>query len=211
MSDQLEERQIVVRVAVEPALRKIGSRRPQPVPEARNLTLPKARSSVHLARVAALFHLRFGGQEMPDAELLHDRLGDETVRRGDYHNRIAAAPVPLDTLASPGKHNRSDLLLEKPVPPAFQGRAIMLRQGPQLKAQELVNVEDTGLVFFVEAVVLVLVLVAIQDGLFDQENAPEIIAVTAQQGVVQIEDCEAQDRLRDAKTDRTRIEAGAQK
>ena len=67
----------------------------------------------------------------------------------------------------------------------------MFRQGAQLKIQELVNVQFANPVLVIEAPVLALVVGAIHDALFDQETAPQVITVTGDQCVVEVEQCQA--------------------
>src|SRR6185312_16310464 len=83
---ELEQRQVVVRVAVAGDLaevRKALCLRPEPLAEALHLALAETRRPSDAARVASVLQLGLGGDQVAHAELASDRGGDEAVGGGD--------------------------------------------------------------------------------------------------------------------------------
>ena len=71
--------------------------------------------------------------------------------------------------------------------PIVEHLARMARQRLQLKVQELVDVERTGLVLLEELLIGRLVDFFVEDALLDQELSPLKIAVAREQRIVQVE------------------------
>ena len=67
----------------------------------------------------------------------------------------------------------------------------MFRERPQLKLEKGMNVEPAGFVIGEEACISALVAFGVDHAGFDQKLRPTVIAVTGDQGVVQIEERQA--------------------
>jgi hypothetical protein len=91
-----------------------------------------------------------------------------------------------------GGDARGDLVLDEAGAQAGQLAGLLLGEDAQGKAQEFVDVERARLVLGVEAIVLGAVSGAIDNPAFGQVLAPEVIAVAREQGVVEVEEGEAQ-------------------
>src|SRR5688572_15210774 len=93
MRDAFEQRQIIVRIAVEP---RLAERRARPAlcrePRVQPLYLAflEARDAGDAAGELATVLLGIGRDEMGHAELARDRRCDETVGRGNYRAHVAA-------------------------------------------------------------------------------------------------------------------------
>src|SRR5687767_11592334 len=64
----------------------------------------------------------------------------------------------------------------------------MLHEGSELEPDRLVDIQGSGQIFFVEAVILGAELLFVYSADLYQELAPGVLAVAGQQGVVQIEE-----------------------
>jgi len=99
--------------------------------------------------------------------------------------------VPVDQVVCPWQQDGYDLFLNVLRPPVVQGVRVMYCQWSQLEIQEFVYIQFANLVEIVETPVLTFVIRSVHDALFDQETAPQVVAVTRNQGVVEIEKCNA--------------------
>ena len=77
----------------------------------------------------------------------------------------------------------------------MQRLRIVLAQGTQRKAQEFEDIQTSFLVLAVEALVLALVVNAVHRALLGEKDAPQIVGVPGEQGVVQIENGQGQGRF----------------
>ena len=125
---------------------------------------------------------------MGDSETLRDRRRDEGVRRGDDHECVSGLAVRLHEVLGGREHDGLDQLGDEPLAQRFEMRARVLAQGAQRESQEFSDIQGAVLVFAIEALVLALVIICIDDPRGGQESAPQIIGVACQEGVVQIED-----------------------
>ncbi len=80
------------------------------------------------------------------------------------------------------------MLLNELGTPLFQGRQVVTGQRLQAEGEKFVDIQGAGLVFIVKILIFIGKLLAIHLALIDQELAPFIVAVTVQQGVVQVKD-----------------------
>jgi hypothetical protein len=62
----------------------------------------------------------------------------------------------------------------------------MFGQRPQLEAQEFMDIELANLVLVVETSVLPFIGIPVDDALFGEKTAPQLVAVSVQEGVVQV-------------------------
>src|SRR2546423_14969284 len=107
----LEQRQIVVRIAVARArgeIREAPAKAMQPLVDAAQLPLAKARRACNATGEAAFAALGLGGDQVRDAELARDRTGDEAVGRGDDGAKLACGEVARDELARRRRDHRHD-------------------------------------------------------------------------------------------------------
>src|SRR5262245_5004385 len=189
----LEQRQVVVRVAVEPAPLKARERLAdpgQPLLDPRDLAVAEARDARDFPGEAAGADLGLGRDEMRDAELARDRRRDERVGRGDDRAERARVAVPRYELARAGADHRSDLGVHERGVPGVELPARMARERNELEIEELVDIERAGLVLAEELVVLRLVALAVEHAALDQELRPLVIAVTGEKRVVEVEERE---------------------
>jgi hypothetical protein len=63
----------------------------------------------------------------------------------------------------------------------------MFCQGPELEVEEFMDIQLSALVQVIETPVLPCVDLPVDDPLFDQETAPQIVAVPGNEGIVEIE------------------------
>jgi hypothetical protein len=190
MVDALEQRQVVERVAVEPALvvGKALAAPGQPLVHAADLALAEGGRAARLAREGAVGLLDVGGEEVPHAQLGGDRGGDEAVRRRDDGGEVAG--VAGDELARARQDDGPDLALHELRVPGVELGARPAGDGGELEVEELVDVERAVLVALVEPFVLRVVVARVQDALLDQELRPLVIAVAIEQRVVEVEEGE---------------------
>lgn len=136
--------------------------------------------------VFAVDLFRFGGEQMLDAEGVGDGAGYKSIRRGDDHQGIALVPMLVDQ--GPGliaNQRRYDLAHIVPMHRA-QFRLIEARQWRQAEFEERQDIETAGLVVVIEALVDGFILTGIDNAVFAQVLAPQVVAVTGQQGIVEI-------------------------
>ncbi len=73
MRDELEQRQIVMRVAVEPRIRERAAVNGHPLAQPCDLARPETRLAGDLAGETPITFLGFGGDQMRDAEFSRNR------------------------------------------------------------------------------------------------------------------------------------------
>ena len=177
-----------MRIAVKPALRERLQRLPacrEPLLDARDLAVAKARRAGDLAGEFPSEVRGFGRDQVVDAELARDRRGHETVGRGDDRTQIGA--VAFDQPARAGAHHRQDFLPHELKVPGIEHAPRMARQRLQLKIEKLMDIERAVPVLIEELLVARLVHLAVEHALLDQELRPFKIAVAGQQRIIQIE------------------------
>lgn len=195
MFDGGEERDVVVRVGVEPRLGEVAvleAARAQPVVQVDELARAVARDAVDAAGVAAVLDLGFGGDQVLDPELARDRGGDEAVRRGDDRELVALGAVVLDELARGGSDARADEFVEELFAPRVQLVPGVARERRELEVEERLDVERARVVVVVEAPHALDVHRAVAR----EQFAPEEIAVAREQRVVEVEEGEAHQKPR---------------
>ena len=188
--DHAQQRQVVVRVAVEVAAFKGAVVLQQPAFQASYLALTETRDVRGLARVAAILAFAFGRQQQVDAEMAGYRAGDEAVGRGDDHQGVAGLTVTLDQGQRLGQHDGQDFLLHELLVPGVKLFGRMLAEQLQAEIQVDPDIQSPGQIVVEKLVVTRLVLVRINNPMGNDKLAPGVIAVPAQQGVVEVEDGE---------------------
>ena len=190
MRHALEQRQVVQRIAVEPALvvgEPVAALR-EPLVHALDLALPEGGRAARLSSEDAVDLLDVGGDQRGHAQLGGDGLRDEAVGRGD--DRGERIRMPRDQLRGARQDHRPHLALHELVVPGVELRARAPRDRRQLEVEELVDVERAVLVALVEPLVLRVVLVGMQHALLDQELRPRVVAVAVEERVVEVEERE---------------------
>ena len=141
-------------------------------------------------KVAAILAFAFGRQQQVDAEMAGYRAGDEAVGRGDDHQGVAGLTVTLDQGQRLGQHDGQDFLLHELLVPGVKLFGRMLAEQLQAEIQVDPDIQSPGQIVVEKLVVTRLVLVRINNPMGNDKLAPGVIAVPAQQGVVEVEDGE---------------------
>src|SRR5262249_7826200 len=111
--DALEQRQIVARIAVEPACpegSKVQRVLAEPFEQALDLALAEARRPVGPSRKSSVLDLELGREQVVQAELARDRRRDERVGRGHDRAQVTLPEVPPYELPALRADHRLDLL-----------------------------------------------------------------------------------------------------
>src|SRR5574341_318803 len=185
-----EQGQVVVRIAVEDAV--LAGLQPQaepgqPLVDALDLALAKARRAGDAAGEAAVHRLGLGRDEVRHAEFARDRRRDEAVGGGDHGAQVAGVAVARHQLARAWRDHRQDARAHEIGVPARELLRAVRGERTQREAEVLVDVERARLVLLVVLRILRLVLVARQHAAIDQELAPLVVAVAGEQRVVEVE------------------------
>ena len=188
-----EQRQVVVRIAVEPAVFESFAVRCHPHLKTFDLAFAVAGNAFHIAGVAAVAHLGFGRNQVWDAERRRDRRGDEAVGGGDDDQRMPARAVVLHQRRGLGRDHRVDLFPHEAGMPGAQRVEVVAGQRSQGECQELADIERAGPVLGIITLVFTSVSFAIHHVVLNQELAPSVIGIAAQQRVVEIKDGERHD------------------
>ena len=105
---------------------------------------------------------------------------------GGFEN-VLLASVAIHELSAPGEGDRGDPLAHETLPPGQQIQRRVVGERLVLKGEELAHVQRTGLVLGEEPLVLPLMGDRVHCADAHQELAPQVVAVPAEQGVVQVE------------------------
>jgi hypothetical protein len=147
--DLFQQRQVVVRVAVEPALHEAAqpeAERFEPGVDALDLAFAERGGAARLSGEAAVLLRGDGRDQVRDAELAGDRSGDEAVGGGDDGQQVAGFGVPPHQGACRRADQRTDARGEEFAVPGVEFRARMARQRRQLEIEEGMDVQRAGLV-----------------------------------------------------------------
>ncbi len=93
MCDLLQQRQVVVRVAVEPTVVEFGLTLAQPVLQSLYFAVFKTGDAGAAPGVVLAVHLDLGGDQVFDAETCGDGRSHEAIGRGDDDERVALSAV----------------------------------------------------------------------------------------------------------------------
>ena len=192
MVDDGKQRQIVVRIAVEPAVPQCLPLFLHPAFQPRHLAFAVAWRARDPAGEAPVVLLRLGGDQVRNIELLGDRRGDEAVGRGDDDERIAVRTVQVHERTGGGRDHGQNLVPHVLPVPAVEAGAVVGGERFQGEREKLHDIERARLILGVVAIVLAFVFRAVDNVVLDQEPAPGVVAVAAQQRVVEVKDGEAQ-------------------
>jgi hypothetical protein len=104
----------------------------------------------------------------------------------------SVSPLQVHERTGGGRDHGQNLGLHVLPVPAIEGGAVVTRERAQRECEKFHDVERAGLVLGVIALVFTLVFLAVHDVVLDEKTAPGMVAVAAQQRVVEVEDREGQ-------------------
>src|SRR5207248_1251147 len=123
MGDPRKQRNVVTRVAVEPALPKVAESKiatGEPCVESRDFALAHVRQSRHFAREAPVTHFRLGRDHVLETEFTPDRTRQKPARGRCHHAKIALANMARDQLPGNGWNCRNDFRAQPCFTPSLE-------------------------------------------------------------------------------------------
>ena len=164
---------------------------PQPLLQVCHLAFAEAGGAGDAAGIATVDLFRLGGDEVFDAQGVGDGAGDEAVGGGDDEQGVAGLAVFVEQRQGLGQDDGLYFFRHEPPVQFGQPLGLHFRQGLEAEFEEFEDIQRASLVFVQETQVFALVGFAIDEILLDQKAAPQIVAVPGQQGVVEVENCQA--------------------
>lgn len=196
IGDFLEQRDVVVRIAVEIAVLEVGpglTQRGQPRLDAHDLAFAVARRAHATPRERrmrlAVDGFDFAGDQHVYAEGIGDRARDELVRRRDDAAQIALVLVLAHEFERDGDEGGPDDLMHELLVPGreFCARAVRERREDRLEIG--MDVELATLVVGIEAIDVTQIAFGIDDAELHDEAAPFVVAVGRDERVIEVEEC----------------------
>src|SRR5690606_10393033 len=179
-----------MRVTVEPAAAQIKALLGQPVLQTDDLTVLKTGRPGNFAGIATVNKFRMRGNNMLNSQQLGYGIGHKTVGRRDNQQGITEALVMSDQVAAFLRNQRYYPFLQKGLAGVEHLLQRILGERAQGKFQILMNIERAGLILLVKMVIAVLVYLRIDQALIDQKLTKSVVAVTIEQGVIKIKNCQ---------------------
>src|SRR5690348_11563652 len=158
----------------------------QPAFQAHDLALAETGRTGNSAREFAIPLLRFGSDEMVYAERPCNRARHETVGCRNDDAQIAAKHMPIDELARLRRDQGQNSFFHEIPVPGIQLAARVMRQGLQLKINELLDIQSAGLVLLIEFDITGLMDFAVEHPLLDQVLSPLEVAIACEQGIIEV-------------------------